>query len=171
MIYLLILSWTILWELQVPWIGHPAGRIVKLIPFLPTGTAGSSRPFEIAMNIALFTPLGAYLGYFAPSWSRTRILSLIIGTNLVFETIQYLLAIGVADTTDIINNTLGGVLGAYTLSIARRRFRGRTEAILLRIILIGTAGALVLVTAYVLATPLHLGGPPVDLAPPTRYQR
>ena len=39
-----------------------------------------------------------------------KILS-IIGLTLVFESIQFVLAIGISDITDIIANTLGGVIG------------------------------------------------------------
>lgn len=164
-IYLAILSWTVLWELEVPWVDHPSARVLKLVPYVSTESAGPNSATEIALNIALFIPFGIYLRHLMPSWSGVRILSLIATTSVLFEATQYLLAIGVTDTADVINNSLGGLLGIALLAATRRTLRGRTESILLRVMLLGTMCVLTVVTVYVLASPLHIGGPPAPMPP------
>lgn len=165
-IYLAILSWTVLWKLEAPWVGHASERVFKAVPYAPTYFASANTVTEITLNIALFIPLGIYLRYLAPSWSGVRIMSVIIGTSVVFEGIQYLIAVGVSDTTDILNNSFGGLTGMLLFIGATRALRYRTESLLLRVMLIGTAGALLLISAYVLMTLLQPGGAPAQLPPP-----
>lgn len=165
-IYLTLLGWAVLWKLEVPWIGHASARTVKLIPYVTTGTAGANSTTEIALNAALFIPFGVYLRHFAPTWSGVRILGLIAGTSILFEAIQYALAVGASDVADVINNSLGGLIGVWLYAIAKRRFRAGTEIVLLRSMLVGTAGALLIATAYVLVTWALFGGPLTHLPPP-----
>ncbi|QIK62390.1 VanZ family protein [Leucobacter viscericola] len=164
-VYMAVLSWTILWELEAPWIGHASDRVLKLIPYVATDSAGANPTSEVLLNIALFIPFGVYLRLLAPKWSAVGIVSLIAGTSVSFEAIQYLLAIGVTDTADVINNNLGGLIGVVLCVAAKRALRNRTDTVLLRVMLIGTVGVLLLVTMYVLGSQLHHMGPPAQFPP------
>lgn len=45
--------------------------------------------------------------------------------SLAIEFLQYALSIGVFDITDIINNTLGGVLGVGIYNLALKKFKSK----------------------------------------------
>ncbi|MFF2481466.1 VanZ family protein [Paenibacillus sp. NPDC058071] len=62
-------------------------------------------------NIALFVPLGLFLGYLVRglSWSGAVLAS--FGLSLLLEVLQLVFFIGTFDTDDLILNTLGGAVG------------------------------------------------------------
>jgi len=92
-------------------------------------------------NIVAFIPFGVMLGVcFKQVVFRNRI-AVIFAFSLAVEIIQLALAIGVADITDIIMNTLGGSLGlAGYVAVSKHT----NESFLDRCILI--AGTLILLT-------------------------
>ena len=126
-IYLVLLAWTVVWKLEVPYVGAAAGlpRPIKLIPFVPSAEAGGSAPIELVANILLFVPFGLYLGLLAPTWQWWKVTGMLIGASLILETTQHLLSTGSFDTTDVIVNTAGGLTGVGLLAFARRRFQAR----------------------------------------------
>ena len=71
-IYLALLTWIVLWKLQIPYLGWRGMRHIKLVPFPPTARAGASEPLEVAVNVLLFVPFGLYLTLLAPSWLGGR---------------------------------------------------------------------------------------------------
>jgi len=156
-IYLVLLAWTVVWKLDVPYVGEAAllPRPIKLIPFVPSADAGASAPLEIVANIVLFIPFGTYLGLFAPTWPWWRRTGVFLGASLVLETTQHLLSTGSFDTTDIIINTVGGLAGVGLLVLARRRLQARTTVVVTRVCLIGTVVA-VLAIGIFLGSPLHV---------------
>jgi glycopeptide antibiotics resistance protein len=155
-VYLVLLVWIILWKLEIPWVGKAAllPRPIKLVPYLPSGDAGASTPGEVAANIALFVPFGIYLGLLAPSWRWWQLTAVFVGASVLLETVQHLLSTGSFDTSDVIDNTVGGVVGLGLLALARRRLRTRAVAIVTRICLIGAVVA-VLAVAVFIASPLR----------------
>ena len=108
-IYLVLLAWTVVWKLDVPYVGAAAllPRPIKLIPFLATGEAGASAPLELVANVILFVPFGIYLGLLTPTWQPWKWASVFVVASLFLETTQHLLSTGSFDTTDIIMNTVG----------------------------------------------------------------
>ena len=155
-IYLLLLTWVVLWKLEIPWIGRDADRAIKLIPFVAGDGSGASAPFEVAANLALFVPFGVYLGLIAPSWAWWRSAAVIAAASLAFEVAQYVLAVGSSDITDVIVNTTGGIVGIGLLGLARRT--SRSPALVIRICSVGTVLAL-LAGAAVHFSPLRYGPP------------
>ena len=162
-IYLVLLVWAILWKFTIPWVGEAAGlpHPIKLVPFLPSGDAGVSNPFEVAANVLLFVPFGLYLGSLARSWRWWMLTAVFLGASLVLEITQHLIATGSFDTSDLISNTAGGLAGLGLLALARRRFGARLPAIGIRVAVIGTAVALVAIAAFI-ASPLRYA-PPHDV--------
>ena len=124
-VYLVLLAWVVLWKLEVPWVGEAGERIVKLVPFVATGDAGASTPFEVVANLALFVPFGVYLGLLAPSWPWWKVAGTVAAVSLALEVAQYVLAVGSSDLTDVVVNTAGGVVGLGLVALARRRFGAR----------------------------------------------
>jgi glycopeptide antibiotics resistance protein len=155
-VYLVLLTWLVLWKLEVPWIGEAAllPRPIKLVPFVPSADDGASKPIEVVANILLFVPFGLYLGLLAPSWQWWKATGVFVGASLVLEITQHLLSIGSFDTTDLIVNTAGGLAGLGLLALAHRRFAARTAAVLTRGCAIGTVLALIAIAIFI-ASPLQ----------------
>jgi glycopeptide antibiotics resistance protein len=155
-VYLVLLAWTVVWKLDVPYVGAAAllPRPIKLIPFLPSAEAGGSAPVEVVANFVLFVPFGVYLGLLAPTWQPWKWTGLFVGASFVLETTQHLLSTGSFDTTDIIVNTAGGLAGVGLLAVARRRFHARTAVVITRVCLIGTLVSLLAIGIFVVS-PLH----------------
>ncbi len=92
---------------------------------------------EMLMNVFLFFPLGLTISNTLPrKWSRwgrialTTALCCVLSVGIEYA--QYLYALGMAETDDVICNTLGGVLGACFLLVAHgiqtcRERRARRE--------------------------------------------
>ena len=66
---------------------------------------------EVVYNILVFVPAGVYFTAFfgERKWWKGIGASFLI--SLSFEIIQWIFSIGVSDITDLLGNTLGGVLG------------------------------------------------------------
>ena len=166
MVYLILLAWTILWKLEVPFVGRAELRSIKLIPYVANGSAGASGPVEAAANVALFVPFGVYLGLLAPKWSWWRTAAVFAGASVVLETLQYLFAVGSSDITDVIDNVAGGLVGAALVALARRKFPATAANVLRRTCVVVTAVAVVLAALFV-ASPLQFG-PSRDPGDPSR---
>ena len=156
--YLLLLAWVVLWKLEVPWIGEAATllRPLKLVPFVSSGDAGASAPAEVVINLVIFVPYGLFVGALAPTWAWWKAAGIFFGTSLVLESTQHLISTGSFDTTDLIVNTAGGLIGFGIFAAVRRRLGGRAPVIMARVCVIVTALALVAVVAFI-ASPLHYG--------------
>jgi glycopeptide antibiotics resistance protein len=155
-VYLILLVWLVLWKLHAPFIGREDMREIKLIPFAAGDGYGSSSPFEVAGNLAVFVPFGLYLGILLPRWSWWQVGAAATAVSLVFETIQYVTAVGASDITDVISNTAGGLLGFGLLVLARRQLRRDAMPILSGLLTLATVLALV-VTAMVVVSYPRLG--------------
>lgn len=107
-LYLLILLWAILWKFGVPTIGDGGEGIINLIPFNYNTDA------EMRFNFLIFIPFGFYLATITSRLSfGTFVRNLFIFplSSFVLEAVQYALAIGRSDITDLILNALGGAAG------------------------------------------------------------
>lgn len=71
---------------------------------------------EALINLLLFVPLGMYLKFIFKNNKFSNVLIIIL-LSLNFELLQYILHIGVSDITDIIMNTLGGIIGIILISV------------------------------------------------------
>lgn len=162
-IYLLLLTWIVVWKLELPHSGTGGPRQIKLIPFAPSAEAGASDPAEVLANIALFAPFGVYLALLAPRWPWWNAAAMFAGVSLAFEATQYALAVGSADSSDVIANTAGGLAGIVLLAMARRSPRARTAAVVKQVCAIGTALALLAVGIFV-ASPLRFTQPDVRVS-------
>ena len=106
--YLLVLLWLVLFKFSYDPIGviqdHETRRL-NLIPF------SYGRNSEMVSNIVAFIPFGVMLGVNCKRAAFRHKIAAVSAFSLAVETIQYALAIGVADITDVIMNTLGGLIG------------------------------------------------------------
>jgi glycopeptide antibiotics resistance protein len=115
-------------------------RIINLIPF--AGSFDENGGFmwgEIRDNILIFVPLGMYICMLKNELSFLNKLLPIVGLTFAIESIQFIFALGRSDITDIIDNTLGGLIGIGIYAVALRILGGRTNKIFLILAFIVTA--------------------------------
>ena len=119
--YTAILVWLILFKFSVHFgsVLSDDNRSINLIPF--SNSSGSSG--EMVDNVLVFIPFGLLLGVNFERLDLGRKLLVVFVFSLTAEVIQYVLAIGVSDITDVITNTLGGLLGLMAYALARRHIR------------------------------------------------
>lgn len=89
------------------------------------------------------------LGPLKPSWSWRKAAGRAAGASLTLESIQYVLALGSSDVTDIIVNTADGLAGFGLVALIRRRPRARTTTVMTRVCSVGTAPARLAVGLFV----------------------
>lgn len=91
---------------------------------------------EILLNILLYVPLGYLLpflwprlrprkikGFFLSKWISLRIVLIGFACSLLTESAQYFFRIGLFEIDDLINNTLGCLLGCVLYEIIQRLHR------------------------------------------------
>lgn len=86
---------------------------------------------EMLMNVFLFFPFGLAMGQLVPrSWGPGHRAALTVGLgallSVLIEGAQYLWGLGIAETDDVLCNTLGAALGAMSLG-TEALFRKRKE--------------------------------------------
>ena len=124
-IYLLLLCWLILFKLADSIDKIPSERGINLIPFW-FGQLSNTRlqRNDIVYNILAFIPAGFYFSAFG----KKKVISGIFGSlllSLCFEVLQWIFALGASDITDLIMNTVGGVLGTGLYYATDKLFKGR----------------------------------------------
>ncbi|HET7820601.1 MAG TPA: VanZ family protein [Ornithinibacter sp.] len=152
-VYLVLLVWTVLWKLEVPWVG--GDRMVKVVPFVATDGAGASAPLEVVVNLLLFVPFGLYLGLLVPGRPWWALAGAVAGSSLALEVGQYLLAVGRSDATDVVVNTGGGLVGLGLAAAARHRAGAGAARAMTRACAVATALTLVVAGLY-LVSPRHV---------------
>lgn len=143
-VYDVLLVGLVLFKFPFSYDDSGSGRHLNLIPLAGSfGSNGRLDLSEILENILVFVPLGVYLSALRPNWSfGWRILG-IVATSVVFETMQFIFAIGRSDITDVLDNTLGGLLGLGVYAVLARIFGNRTNRVV-------TVAALVLTVCTLL---------------------
>lgn len=110
-VYLVVLLWLVLFKFSAHPLSvllHYQRRSLNLIPF-----AGSSQSnfYQVIGNIIAFIPLGVFLSINFKAIDFRRKLTYIFVLSVAIEITQYVFAIGSSDITDVISNTLGGLIG------------------------------------------------------------
>lgn len=130
-VYILVLTGIILFKLPFYSESLSDGiRVINLIPFQGSfDYNGAFNSREIIDNILLFLPLGVYIGMLKSEWSFVRKVIPAIGLSLLFEVIQFIFVMGRTDITDILGNTLGGIIGIGIYALLFKIFKNRTVKI------------------------------------------
>jgi glycopeptide antibiotics resistance protein len=146
LVYLVALGWILLLKLGVRF-SYMKTRRVSLIPFREYLVYHSRMDkSQIVLNILVFVPLGIYIGIlFSQRSFATRLLCCFL-VSLGVESLQYALAIGAFDSTDIITNTLGGAIGLLVFLAMEKAFGSHAKAqkVFNTLAVIGTALVLLL---------------------------
>jgi glycopeptide antibiotics resistance protein len=140
LIYLALLVWIILFKLQFSISDLDKVRSINLIPFHYDKEVGA----EVLENFLIFVPMGIYLQMLLPRTKLYVKFMLIAGTSFLLETMQYILAVGRSDITDVLTNTAGGLLGLAVYSMAARLIGNRIKANRLFSILAGIVSVVVI---------------------------
>lgn len=122
-IYLLILIWLVLFKLTfyISSVLDYHHRSLNLVPFsAPKVVDGRIDYGEMILNCIFFIPFGLLLNV---NFKKVRFLpklAVIMVFSFTFELIQFIFAIGAADITDVITNTVGGFLGLTLYSLSNK---------------------------------------------------
>jgi glycopeptide antibiotics resistance protein len=122
-IYLIALFWILLFKLGVQF-SYMRNRRVNLIPF----SDGKMDVGEIILNVVIFVPLGIYAGVLLKRRTFSTKLFFFFLTGSMFEVLQFILRVGAFDITDIITNTLGGIIGLMILKAIEKLFKNSVKA-------------------------------------------
>lgn len=122
-LYLIALYWILLLKLGVRF-SYMENRRANLIPF--------NEPFilnsENILNVVIFVPLGIYLGILFKERLFGKKLLFIFLLSLIVEGLQYMLRLGAFDVTDLMTNTLGGVVGLMIFKAIEKAFDNSVKA-------------------------------------------
>ena len=122
-IYLIALYWILLLKLGVQF-SYMANRKANLIPFNEPLILTS----ENILNVVIFVPLGIYSGILVRRWTFSKKLLFVFLLSLIIEGLQYILRLGAFDVTDIITNTLGGIIGFLIFKGLEKTFNNSVQA-------------------------------------------
>lgn len=127
-IYLLALTWIILFKMTLSFQELPNLRGINLIPFAGSVIVNNRIDLgEIINNILIFVPFGMYISMLKPNSTLLKKIAPIASVSLLFEAIQFIFAIGATDMTDFIGNTLGGIIGMGVYFILCNIFKNETK--------------------------------------------
>jgi glycopeptide antibiotics resistance protein len=127
-IYLIVLFWILLFKLGVRF-SYMGTRSVNLIPFGASSISnGKIDVSEIILNIVIFVPLGIYAGVLFKRWTFGTRLFFFFLISLMFEALQFIFSVGAFDITDIITNTLGGIIGLLMFEAIEKVFNNSIKA-------------------------------------------
>lgn len=127
-IYLAALFWILLFKLGVRF-SYMGNRNVNLIPFNEFITLNGKIDLgEIIMNVVIFVPLGIYAGILFIRWHIGKNLFFFFLISLIVEGLQFILRVGAFDITDIITNTVGGIIGLMIFKAIEKLLRNRFKA-------------------------------------------
>lgn len=124
MIYVLLLIWLILFKFSTSIMELDHIRNINLIPFkgsmVVNGRLGIT---EIIYNVLVFVPFGVYVEVLKCDWSFVKKILPGFLLSFIFETLQFVFAIGASDITDVIGNTLGGTIGILFFLLIQKIFK------------------------------------------------
>ncbi|BCN32706.1 VanZ family protein [Anaeromicropila herbilytica] len=127
-IYLIAIFEIIVFKLELPFSQVGQFRNINFIPFHESMIVnGQVNYSEIIMNIIIFIPLGIYVEMIFSRWSTFHKVIISFLVSLMCEVLQYIFALGASDITDIINNTLGGIIGLLIIKVLIKLFNNRSK--------------------------------------------
>lgn len=139
-IYLVLLSWIIVFKMQLNLDDLGSYRNINLIPFKESVIVNERLQMsEILENILAFVPFGVYLSMLNPEEGMIKRILPIFFVSLTYEVMQYVLAVGASDITDLIDNTVGGAIGVVVFMCFEKLLKEKTVRVLNILAACGTA--------------------------------
>ena len=150
--YTLILVWILLFKMSFSIDELYKSRSINIIPFMGSVIVnGRIYISEIINNIIVFVPVGIYICMLKENWSILRKISVGFFISLGIEVLQFILAIGATDITDLIGNTLGGIIGIGVFYLFSKVFKNKTNNIINTLALIATILLLAFISILLIA--------------------
>ena len=151
-VYFLILVWILLFKMSFSFDELYRNRSINIIPFMGSVIVnGRIDTSEIINNILVFIPVGVYICMLKEDWSILKKISVGFFISLGIEVLQFVLAIGSTDITDLIGNTLGGIIGIGVFYLFSKVFKNKTNNIINILALIATIVLIALISVLLLA--------------------
>ena len=151
-VYTLILAWILLFKMSFSIDELYKNRNINIIPFMGSVIVnGKIDTSEIINNIIVFIPVGIYVCMLKKDWSILKKISVGFFISLGIEVLQFVLAIGATDITDLIGNTLGGIIGIGVFYLFSKVFKNKTNKIINILASIATILLIALISILVLA--------------------
>jgi glycopeptide antibiotics resistance protein len=148
-IYLLLLSGVILFKL--PFYSSEISDGVRVLNLIPLQGSfddnGNLMLSELFLNTLIFIPFGIYISMFKTKWSFWKKVIPVFSLTVTFEVLQFIFAIGRSDITDVLDNTLGGIIGLVIYFVLFRILKDKTAKAINILALIATV-SVVLRFAY-----------------------
>lgn len=142
--YVLLLTWIIVFKMAYSFQDLPEIRNINLIPFGESVIVNNEIDIqELLYNMLAFIPFGIYISMLT-KWSILKRTTFIASVSLVYESLQFIFAIGASDITDLINNTLGGIVGIGLYHLLLKLVRTELKAFKI-LNIIASVGTIVLV--------------------------
>jgi len=146
-VYFLILVWILLFKMSFSINELYKNRSINIIPFMGSVIAnGRIYISEIINNIVVFIPVGIYVCMLKKDWPILKKISVGFFISLGIEVLQFVLAIGATDITDLIGNTFGGIVGIGVYYLFSKVFKNKTNNIINILALIATILLVVLIS-------------------------
>lgn len=101
-------------------------RTLNLIPFDEVFKGNFSK-LDIYGNVILFIPLGIYISLLIKDIKISKSIFIMATISFIFECSQYIFGIGASDITDIITNTIGGIIGIVIYTAIKKIFKERAK--------------------------------------------
>ncbi len=124
-LYVLALLWLTLFKLSYDIstiLADYQTRSINLVPFVRVGEAGLS---ETVSNFVTFIPFGLLLSVNFKKTARWRLLTVASVFSVAVESLQFVLAIGTTDATDVVTNSLGALTGLLLYRLGNKAIRAR----------------------------------------------
>lgn len=136
--FLIILCWIVIFKVNRSWVPEVKDRLRSLpiiqrfgkniIPGRSIVKELNAKGFSFSsdhfLNVLAFMPFGILLPYFIEKKGYTYTALISFGSSLFFELLQLFTGIGHYDSSDLITNTLGGVVGILLYRFAFSKIRG-----------------------------------------------
>lgn len=123
-VYLVALAWIVFMPART------AGRVIGLVDVVAGWAGAFGVPFDVAYpvlefsaNIALFVPFGILVALSMPRsrWRFGMTAALGFLSSCAIELIQLSIPTRVSTVSDVVANTLGGIIGALIIRVLTRR--------------------------------------------------
>lgn len=146
-IYLLLLTWLILFKFNTNLSEVARMRSVNLIPFSHfKGINGGWSTKEIIYNVLVFVPFGMCMEMLLQKSGVFMKICFGFLLSLSFEVMQYVFSIGASDISDLIGNTLGCLIGILFYKLLELIFKKNTVTVVNVSGILAEIGALIMLT-------------------------
>lgn len=120
-VYFLLLTWIIVFKMELSMSNLVAERSINFIPFKESAIVNGRISFsEIINNAIVFIPIGVFTAMLTDNLKFIKMAAVPFGISLFYEITQYIFTVGACDVTDLINNTLGGIVGILIFKLRRK---------------------------------------------------